>query len=109
MTHRVLAVASAVVVFAFTTSIMLSQRPSSDVYKPGILHPATASFETEKAAEDAWFGHLQALASDDLKGRKTGTPDLSRPPSMSNLNSKESASSQQALMTIFSRLAFAPQ
>ena len=78
MTHRVVAVASAVVVFALTTSIMLSQRPSSDVYKPGNSHPASESVGIEKAAEDAWFGHLQALASDDLKGRKTGTPDFTQ-------------------------------
>lgn len=31
-----------------------------------------------KAAESAWFAHVQALASDDLKGRKTGTPEFLR-------------------------------
>jgi hypothetical protein len=32
----------------------------------------------ERASEDAWFAHVKILASDELKGRLTGTPDLLR-------------------------------
>ena len=46
--------------------------PASN-FNPGI-RPDTA----EAAAEDTWFSHLQVLAGDDLKGRKTGTPEFLR-------------------------------
>jgi len=51
--------------------------PASN-FNPGI-RPDTAEAATEeRVAEDAWFDHLQVLAADDLKGRKTGTQEFLR-------------------------------
>jgi Zn-dependent M28 family amino/carboxypeptidase len=61
-------------------SITLSAQHTSpaSAYDPGIRPVTPASLEAEKAAEDVWFSHLSVLASDDLKGRETGTPDFIR-------------------------------
>ncbi len=77
MKHRILAVSSAAALFSITTIVLLAQQHlPANAYNPGI-HPVTPeSVEAEKIAEDAWFAHLQVLASDDLKGRKTGTDDF---------------------------------
>ena len=79
MKHRILAVYSAAALFSITTIVLLAQQHlPANAYNPGI-HPVTPeSVEAEKIAEDAWFAHLQVLASDDLKGRKTGTDDFIR-------------------------------
>ncbi len=47
-------------------------------YDPGIRPVTPASQAAEKAEEDAWFAHVQFLASDELKGRLTGTPEFLR-------------------------------
>jgi hypothetical protein len=47
-------------------------------FDPGIRLATATSLQAEKASEDAWFAHLQVLASDDLKGRRTGTPEFLR-------------------------------
>ena len=47
-------------------------------YDPGIRPVTPASLATERAAEGAWFAHVQFLASDELKGRLTGTPEFLR-------------------------------
>jgi hypothetical protein len=46
-----------------------SHRASNDLHE----HTTEA---TERAEEDAWLSHVKLLASDDLKGRLTGTPDF---------------------------------
>jgi hypothetical protein len=67
----------ALAMFAIATTILLAQQPSSaSSFDPGIRSATSASIQTEKASEDAWFAHVQFLASDDLKGRRTGTPDF---------------------------------
>ncbi len=77
MTHRMLSRYSAVALLSVTTMISFAQQhPQASTYDPGIRPPTPASIQAEKAAEDAWFAHLQVLASDDLKGRKTGTDDF---------------------------------
>jgi Peptidase family M28 len=60
------------------TAMILSaqQHPQARTYDPGIRPLTAASIQAEKIAEVAWFAHLKALASDDLKGRKTGTEDF---------------------------------
>jgi hypothetical protein len=45
-------------------------------YDPGIRSITPESVAAEKAAEEAWFAHVRVLASDDLKGRHTGTEDF---------------------------------
>jgi len=47
-------------------------------FDPGIRSNTPEAAAAEKAAEDAWSGHLTVLAGDDLKGRKTGTPEFLR-------------------------------
>ena len=47
-------------------------------YDPGIRPETPESIQYEQAAESAWFAHLQVLAGDDLKGRRTETPDFIR-------------------------------
>jgi hypothetical protein len=56
---------------------LISQQVKS-AYDPGIRPVTAESLAVEKAAEDAWFSHLQFLASDELKGRQTGTDDFLR-------------------------------
>lgn len=52
------------------------QHAQTSSFDPGI-HPATPAWiATEQIAEDAWLGHVKVLAGDDLKGRKTGTPEF---------------------------------
>ncbi len=48
----------------------------SNGYDPGIRAVTPASIEAEKQAEAAWLSHLQILASDTLKGRRTGSPEF---------------------------------
>lgn len=68
---------SAIALFSITASILFAQQhPKKSAYSPGIRPITPASLQAEKEAEDAWFAHLQVLASDDLKGRKTGTEDF---------------------------------
>ncbi|MGA2847499.1 MAG: M28 family peptidase [Terracidiphilus sp.] len=67
--------AGAAVVYISITLLAQHSAPAS-IYEPGIRPVTPASLEAEKAAEDAWFSHLSVLACDDLKGRKTGTPDF---------------------------------
>jgi Zn-dependent M28 family amino/carboxypeptidase len=68
---------SAVALFSITASILFAQQhQKTSAYRPVIRPTTPASLQAEKAAEDAWFAHLQILASDDLKGRKTGTEDF---------------------------------
>lgn len=71
-----LACASACV-FA-TTLAVSAQHPVGASYDPGIRAETAESKLQEQAAEDAWFEHLQVLASDDLQGRRTGTPEVLR-------------------------------
>jgi Peptidase family M28 len=58
--------------------ISAQQHPQDSTYNPGIRPQTPASIATEKVAEDAWFAHLEVLAGDELKGRKTGTDDFLR-------------------------------
>src|SRR5580698_386741 len=77
MTHWMFARSSAVALFSITAMALFAQQHlPAGAYDPGIRPVTPASVEAEKAAEDAWFAHLQVLAGDDLKGRKTGTPDF---------------------------------
>jgi hypothetical protein len=57
-------------------AVLIGQQRSD--FDPGIRPFTAASLQAEKASEDAWFAHLQVLASDNLKGRRTGTPDFLR-------------------------------
>jgi hypothetical protein len=62
---------------AIATTILLAQQHSpANSFDPGIRPETAASIQAEKAAEDAWFAHVQFLASDDMKGRRTGTQDF---------------------------------
>ncbi len=63
-------------VFLLATPLLSQQVKSA--YDPGIRPVTAESAAAEKAAEDAWFSHLQFLASDELKGRQTGTSDYLR-------------------------------
>jgi Zn-dependent M28 family amino/carboxypeptidase len=63
--------------FTFLALPLMSQQ-GRQTYDPGIRPATAASLVAEKASEDAWFAHLQVLASDDLKGRLTGTADFLR-------------------------------
>ena len=57
-------------------AVLIGQQKSD--FDPGIRPVTAASLQAEKASEDAWFAHRQVLASDDLKGCRTGTPDFLR-------------------------------
>jgi Zn-dependent M28 family amino/carboxypeptidase len=77
MIHRTVAGCSAVALFVVTAMASFAQQHvQTGAYNPGIRSLTPASVEAEKVAEDAWFAHLQTLAGDDLKGRKTGTVDF---------------------------------
>ena len=76
MKHRIFAGSAAVALFAITTMALLAQKHLQAGFDPGIRPVTPASIEAEKTAEDAWFAHLQVLAGDDLKGRKTGSEDF---------------------------------
>jgi Zn-dependent M28 family amino/carboxypeptidase len=52
------------------------QHAQTSTFNPGINPATPASIATEQIAENAWFGHVKVLAGDDLKGRKTGTPEF---------------------------------
>ncbi len=56
---------------------LVSQQAKS-AYDPGTRPVTAESIAAQKAAEGAWFSHLQFLASDELKGRQTGTDDYLR-------------------------------
>jgi Zn-dependent M28 family amino/carboxypeptidase len=58
------------------TFLYAQQHSPTSSFDPGIRPATAASIQSEKAAEDAWFAHVMFLASDDLKGRRTGTPDF---------------------------------
>ncbi len=66
-------------VVALTAALVTSfaeGHAQTSTFNPGI-HPATpASIAAEQVAENAWFAHVKFLASDELKGRKTGTPEF---------------------------------
>jgi len=47
-------------------------------FNPGIRPDTADALAAEKSAEEAWFSHLKVLAGEDLKGRKTGTPEFVR-------------------------------
>jgi len=64
------------IVACISITLLAQHSPPASAYDPGIRPVTSASLEAEKAAEEAWFSHLNVLASDDLKGRKTGTPDF---------------------------------
>lgn len=77
MQHLKIRTTSAATVLAIATTLLFAQQHSRiSVYDPGIRPETAASIQAEKAAEDAWFAHIQVLAGDDLKGRRTGTPDF---------------------------------
>ena len=57
-------------------TVPAQQHLQISAYNPGLRPITPESIQAEKAAEDAWFFHLRALASDDLNGRKTGTSDF---------------------------------
>lgn len=59
------------------TGLLLSQPVSSS--KPSYTSSAPGEHAvetTEQASEDAWFAHVKVLASDELKGRLTGSPEF---------------------------------
>jgi len=77
MKHLKIGTASITAALVIATSISFAQQHNRlSAYDPGIRPATPASIQAEKAAEDAWFAHIQVLAGDDLKGRKTGTPDF---------------------------------
>jgi Zn-dependent M28 family amino/carboxypeptidase len=79
MTHRTKAGYFAVATVACISMTVFPQHsPPASAYDPGIRPVTPASIEAENADENAWYSHLSVLASDDLKGRKTGTPDFIR-------------------------------
>lgn len=65
--------------FCVTPAIAVAEHhgPASN-FNPGIRPDTAEAAAEEKVAEDAWFDHLQVLAGDDLKGRKTGTQEFLR-------------------------------
>ena len=67
--------------FLATPAILMSTlqgQQTASTYDPGIRAETPASTQAEKAAEDAWCAHMQALAGDELQGRKTGTDQFLR-------------------------------
>jgi hypothetical protein len=81
-------------------AVLIGQQKSD--FDPGIRPVTAASLQAEKASEDAWFAHLQVLASDDLKGRRTGTPIFFAQPIMSSHSSNRSISYRQEWTDTFS-------
>jgi len=79
MQHLTIRTICAAGILAIATTLLIAQQHSRiSAYDPGIRPVTAASIQAEKAAEDAWFAHIQVLAGDDLKGRRTGTPDFIR-------------------------------
>jgi hypothetical protein len=64
-------------VLALSTGLASAQGTTS-TYDPGLRPDTPATITAERAAEDAWFAHVQFLASDELKGRLTGTLEFLR-------------------------------
>jgi len=56
-------------------SAIAEHHGSASHFNPGIRPDTVEAAAEERAAEDTWFGHLKVLAGDELKGRKTGTPE----------------------------------
>src|SRR6201986_5632181 len=54
----------------------LAQHNESNTFNLGIQPTTPEALQAEKLAEEAWFTHLKVLAGDELKGRKTGTPEF---------------------------------
>ncbi|MGA2730655.1 MAG: M28 family peptidase [Terracidiphilus sp.] len=66
-------------VFSLTVGLVASfaeQHGQRSTFNPGIQPATAASIATEQVAETAWFAHVKFLAGDELKGRKTGTPEF---------------------------------
>jgi Zn-dependent M28 family amino/carboxypeptidase len=61
---------------ALTVGAAFAQHRPVSTFNPGIQPATPEALHAGKLAEDAWFAHLKVLASDDLKGRKTGTPEF---------------------------------
>jgi hypothetical protein len=65
-----------ILLFAESSILRAADHAPKSAYNPGI-HPMTpVDLGAEKDAENAWFAHLGVLASDALKGRRTGTPEF---------------------------------
>jgi Zn-dependent M28 family amino/carboxypeptidase len=47
-------------------------------FDPGIRPVTADSTRAEQISESAWLNHVKVLAGDDLKGRKTGSPEFIR-------------------------------
>lgn len=77
ISRLVLGVLLTVLCVARLTAIA-EHRSLASNFNPGIRPDTAEAAAEEKVAEGAWFGHLQVLAGDDLKGRKTGTPEFLR-------------------------------
>lgn len=69
-------IAAAALVAGAAAIVAAQQLQQASAFDPGIRPVTPASIKAETAAENAWFAHLQVLASDDMKGRKTGTIDF---------------------------------
>ena len=77
MKHLKIGTTCAAIALAIATSLLIAQQRSRlSSYDPGIRPVTADSIQAEKTAEDAWFEHIRVLASDNLKGRRTGTPDF---------------------------------
>lgn len=60
-----------------TAACLFAQSPKQ-TYDPGLRPSTPESIAAEKLAEDTWFSHVQFFASDELKGRLTGSPEFLR-------------------------------
>jgi hypothetical protein len=78
MSRRYFVLPLGLVVLAAISSLHAQQQVAGSNYDPHIQATGPASLQAEKDAEQAWFAHVQFLASDDLNGRRTGTPDFLR-------------------------------
>lgn len=77
MTARRFPGLTAAILMVTTTHGTFSQSPRhTSSFDPGIRPSTAESTRTEHLAEDSWLGHLKVLAGDDLKGRKTGSPEF---------------------------------
>ena len=77
MKHLKIGTTCAAIALAIATTLLIAQQRSRlSSYDPGIRPVTADSIQAEKTAEDAWFEHIRVLASDNLKGRRTGTPDF---------------------------------
>ncbi|MFT4113355.1 M28 family peptidase [Silvibacterium sp.] len=74
--YRGVAVLLSVMVPLIEGTGFAEHRDQASNFNPGIQPVTAESQRAEEAAEDAWFAHVKVLAGDDLKGRKTGTPEF---------------------------------